>query len=395
MNHIFTIARKEFLDTLRDRRTLIMMVLIPLVLFPAIFYVSITVQANQEKKAREKKLKIALIDNGQSPDFRKMLAERDDLTIIDGVAEADADSLIRSDSLDLVMLLAADFDAMQDSLETSVLSLIHQSDDNSRIEKRGEELIKSYEAQLREQRLATLGITASNIDPINIDKRNVASNREVFGKLIGGFLPYIFILFTFLGCMYPAIDLFAGEKERGTIETILTVPISRVQILIGKLIVVATAGLFSAITALLSLSLSLQFMPIPEVLTDAIGGVLQIGNVLLILGMMIPLSIFFAGVMTALATFAKSYKEAQSTIAPLNIIVIVPAAIGLMPGIELSYSTALIPILNVALATKEIVAGVAPIGPLLIVMVSLIILAAVAVSFSARWFASEQNVLRS
>ncbi|MEL6842165.1 MAG: ABC transporter permease, partial [Bacteroidota bacterium] len=333
--------------------------------------------------------------NGQSPDFRQMLAERDDLTIIDGVAEADADSLIRSDSLDLVMLLAADFDAMQDSLETSVLSLIHQSDDNSRIEKRGEELIKSYEAQLREQRLATLGITASNIDPINIDKRNVASNREVFGKLIGGFLPYIFILFTFLGCMYPAIDLFAGEKERGTIETILTVPISRVQILIGKLIVVATAGLFSAITALLSLSLSLQFMPIPEVLTDAIGGVLQIGNVLLILGMMIPLSIFFAGVMTALATFAKSYKEAQSTIAPLNIIVIVPAAIGLMPGIELSYSTALIPILNVALATKEIVAGVAPIGPLLIVMVSLIILAAVAVSFSARWFASEQNVLRS
>ncbi|MEM6347315.1 MAG: ABC transporter permease [Bacteroidota bacterium] len=395
MNNIFTVARKEFLDTLRDRRTLMMMLLVPLVLFPALFYVSITIQSNQEKKAREKKLKIALIDNGQAGEFRSMLNERDDLTIIDGIATAETDSLIRSDSLDLAIVFADDFKQMQDSLETGTISLIHQTDDNDRIEKRGVELIKSYEAQLTEQRLNTLEITSSNIDPIDIDNRNVASDREVIGKIIGGFLPYIFILFTFLGCMYPAIDLFAGEKERGTIETILSVPIPRTQILVGKLIVVATTGLFSAITALLSLSLSLQFMPIPEVLVQAVGGVLQVGNVLLILGMMIPLSIFFAGIMTALSTFAKSYKEAQSTIAPLNILVIVPAAIGLMPGIELNFGTALIPILNVALATKEIVAGTAPIGPLLIVMVSLVLLAGVAVAASARWFASEQNVLRS
>ncbi|MEL7531003.1 MAG: ABC transporter permease subunit [Bacteroidota bacterium] len=395
MNHIFTVARKEFLDTLRDRRTLMMMLLVPLVLFPAIFYVSITIQASQEKKAREKKLKIALIDNGFAHDFRSMLSGRDDLIIIDGIAASETDSLIRSDSLDLAIVFADDFGQMQDSLETGTISLIHQTDDNDRIEKRGVELIKNYEAQLTEERLASLQITASNIDPIDIDNRNVASDREVIGKIVGGFLPYIFILFTFLGCMYPAIDLFAGEKERGTIETILSVPIPRTQILIGKLIVVATTGLFSALTALLSLSLSMQFMPIPDVLVQAVGGVLQVGNILLILGMMIPLSIFFAGLMTALSTFAKSYKEAQSTIAPLNILVIVPAAIGLMPGIELNYGTALIPILNVALATKEIVAGTAPIGPLLIVMVSLVLLAGVAVVASARWFASEQNVLRS
>ncbi|MFK7926381.1 MAG: ABC transporter permease [Bacteroidia bacterium] len=395
MNHIFTVARKEFLDTLRDRRTLIMMLLVPLVLFPAIFYITITVQASQEKKAREKKLKIGLVDRGQAPEFRQMLAERDDLMIIDGVFETDADSLIRSDSLDMMILFAEDFGQMQDSLETGRISLIHQTDDNDRIEKRGIALLKNYENQLTEQRLQTLEITSSNIDPIDVDNRNIASDREVIGKIVGGFLPYIFILFTFLGCMYPAIDLFAGEKERGTIETILSVPIPRLQILVGKLIVVATSGLFSAITALLSLTLSMQFMPIPDVLVEAVGGVLQVGNILLILGMMIPLSIFFAGLMTALSTFAKSYKEAQSIIAPLNILVIVPAAIGLMPGIELNYGTALIPILNVALATKEIVAGTAEIGPLLIVMISLVVLAGVAVAASARWFASEQNVLRS
>lgn len=395
MNHIFTVARKEFLDTLRDRRTLIMMLLVPLVLFPAIFYIMITVQASQEKKAREKQLKIGLVDYGQALEFRQMLAERDDLMIIDGVLEADADSLIRSDSLDMMILFAEDFGQMQDSLETAKISLIHQTDDNDRIEKRGIALIKNYESQLTEQRLQTLEITASNIDPIDIDNRNIASDREVIGKIVGGFLPYVFILFTFLGCMYPAIDLFAGEKERGTIETILSVPIPRIQILAGKLIVVATSGLFSAITALLSLILSMQFMPVPDVLVEAVGGVLQVGNILLILGMMIPLSIFFAGLMTALSTFAKSYKEAQSIIAPLNILVIVPAAIGLMPGIEFNYSTALIPILNVALATKEIVAGTAEIGPLLVVMISLVVLAGVAVAASARWFASEQNVLRS
>jgi len=372
-----------------------MMLLVPLVLFPGLFYITITVQASQEKKAREKQLKIGLVDNGQSPEFRKMLSERDDLMIIDGILAAEADSLIRSDSLDLMILFAEDFAQVQDSLETAKITLIHQTDDNDRIEKRGVELIKNYESQLTEQRLTTLEITSSNIDPIEIDNRNIASDREVIGKIVGGFLPYIFILFTFLGCMYPAIDLFAGEKERGTIETILSVPIPRTQILVGKLIVVATTGLFSAITALLSLTLSMQFMPIPDVLVQAVGGVLQVGNILLILGMMIPLSIFFAGLMTALSTFAKSYKEAQSIIAPLNILVIVPAAIGLMPGIELNYGTALIPILNVALATKEIVAGTADIGPLLIVMISLVLLAGVAVAASARWFASEQNVLRS
>ncbi len=395
MNKIFTIARKEFLDTLRDRRTLMMMILIPLILFPAIFYISITVQASQEQKARDKKLKIGWVDQGSAEGLAQILASRDDMTLIRGIALADTAELIRNDSLDLIIVADPAFDQQIDSLQSARIAMYHETSDNDRIEKRGQAVIRAYESQLLSNRLVQLELSPENIDPVTFDSKNIASSREIIGKLIGGFLPYIFVIFSFLGCMYPAIDLFAGEKERGTIETILSVPVNRMQILAGKLIVVASAGFISALIAMLGLGLSLAFIPLPEKLLSAVGGVLQPGNVLLILLMVLPLSIFFASLVTTLSTYAKSYKEAQSLIAPLNIMVIVPAAIGLMPGIELNFGTALIPILNVALAAKEVIAGNFDYGLLSVVFLSLILLAVVGVWFSARWFSSEKNILRT
>lgn len=395
MNKILTIARKELLDTLRDRRTLMMMILFPLVLFPAIFYITITIQASQEQKARDKQLKIGWVDQGNAATLADMIDAREDMELIRGISLADTADLLRNDSLDLIMVAAADFDEDIDSLESASLTMYHETSDNDRIKKRGEAVVKAFEQQLLSSRLNQLELSPDNIDPIRFQDTNIASKREIFGKLVGGFLPYIFVIFSFLGCMYPAIDLFAGEKERGTIETILSVPVSRVKILAGKLLVVASAGFLSALMAMVSLGLSLSFMPIPEVVLNAVSGVLQPGNILLILLMVLPLAIFFASLVSSLSTYAKSYKEAQSLIAPLNIMVIIPAAIGLMPGIELNMGTALIPILNVALASKEVIAGNFNYGMLSVVIISLIVLAVVGVWFSARWFSSEKNILRT
>jgi sodium transport system permease protein len=395
MNKIFTIARKEFLDTLRDRRAIIMMVAIPLLLFPVLFYAVIAVQASQEEKARNKQLKIGWVEQGNAEGLARMIEEREDAQLIRGIALADTASLLRSDSLDLIVVAAPNFDEQLDSLESGNIKLYHETSDNDRIEKRGEALVKAYEQQLLSERLGQLALSPANIDPINFQTRNVASKREVIGKLVGGFLPYIFVIFSFMGCMYPAIDLFAGEKERGTIETILSVPVNRMQILAGKLIVVATAGVLSAIVAMAGLGLSVSFLPIPDQILSAVGSVAQLGNILLILAMVIPLAIFFASLITTLSTYAKSYKEAQSLVAPMNILVIVPAAIGLVPGIELNLGTALIPVLNVALASKEIIAGTINYGFLSVVILSLVVLAVAGVWFSARWFSSEKNILRS
>jgi sodium transport system permease protein len=215
------------------------------------------------------------------------------------------------------------------------------------------------------------------------------------GKMAGGFLPYIFIAFGFIGCMYPAIDLFTGEKERGTIETLLTTPVARWKILLGKMMVVVLSGMLAASCSLLGLFISIEFLDLganKEIL-EVIHGILSLPFILSMLALLLPLVVFFAGVMIPIAIYAKSFKEAQSIITPLNIIMVLPAMIGFFPGIELDLSTAFIPVINVVLATKELIAGTLSIGYFLSVFSVMLLIAGLAVMLSYRQFGKEQNIL--
>jgi sodium transport system permease protein len=216
------------------------------------------------------------------------------------------------------------------------------------------------------------------------------------GKSIGGFIPYLFVIFCFMGSMYPAIDLAAGEKERGTIETLLTAPVSRFQILLGKFAVVVLAGLLSAAVSMCGLYVAVrQATEMPKDMLQAVTSILDVQSVLLTLSLLLPLTIFFAGFLLSLSMYARSYKEAQSLISPLTIVVILPVGIGMIPGFTLNPVTALIPVLNVSLATKDIIAGTIQPGLLALVYLSLIALAALSLWACARWFNREETIFRS
>ena len=217
----------------------------------------------------------------------------------------------------------------------------------------------------------------------------------MIGELVGGFLPYIFIAFGFMGCMYPAIDLFTGEKERGTIETLLTTPVSRWKFLIGKMLVIILSGLMASFFALLGLFLSINFMdiiPDPEIM-NVVNQILSIGFVLKLFLLLLPLTVFFAGIMIPIAVYTKTFKEAQSIIAPLNIIVLLPAMAGLFPGIELNVQTALIPILNIVLTTKGLIGGTIDYSLLILSFSVMVVLAGIAVAVSFKQFGKETNIL--
>jgi sodium transport system permease protein len=208
-------------------------------------------------------------------------------------------------------------------------------------------------------------------------------------------VPYFFVIFCFLGAMYPAIDLAAGEKERGTMETLLTAPVSRFQILVGKFTVVVLAGILSAAVSMLGVYVAIQQVKeIPPELMQVILGLLDAQTILLVLSLLLPLAIFFAAALLSLSIFAKSYKEAQSMISPLSIVIILPVLAGVMPGVELDTVTALIPVLNVSLATREIIAGT--IKPVLLVEVyaTLIALASLSLWGCAKWFEREETIFR-
>ncbi|MDA8972430.1 ABC transporter permease [Saprospiraceae bacterium] len=395
-NHIFTIFKKEMLDMLRDRRTVITMIVMPILLMPIIISLSSYIASDRIKKAQAKDIKIAISANENGVDLVKRFKRQKDVQIIEGVNKKDFEELIRNDSLDLAIDISEDFDSRIENGKTAEVQVFFDSTDEGLFMKRLKNTIDNYKEFIVKSRLVLLGEEMNLIKPIKTSEQDVYTQTESLGKRIGGFLPYIFVIFCLMGAMYPAIDLFTGEKERGTMETILSVPASRLQILLGKMLVVVLSGVISGVLMIIGLYLALKLNP------DVPGWVITMANELLssqslglIILMLIPLTTFFAGILIPTSIYAKSFKEAQSLIQPLIIVVTIPLVIAMMPGFKLDAFTALIPILNVALATKEIVAGTINYGLLSLVFVSLFVFAGIGIAICVRWFGAERNILRT
>lgn len=396
MKPILTIFKKEFKDITRDRRSMVMMIVLPMLLFPVLITLVGAVTMRQAKKAKTKTLVVALIAHGNAAAFRDTLLKRGDLKIREDVREDEIRALIQSDSLDAAIRFDAQFDARVADLQSGRIHLYFNSSKNlNESRTRLTNLIRHYENQLVDDRFQRLSLDRKIVDPVQVQRHDIASVREKVGKSIGGFLPYIFVLMGFMGCMYPAIDLGAGEKERGTLETLLVAPVSRFHILLGKCGVIVLSGFVSVTVSFIGLfSVFFLSRELVAKILQALQGTFDIASVLLVISLFLPLIIFFAAALMSLSIFARSFKEAQSIMTPLNIVIIVPAALGLLPGVELDAVTAFIPVLNISLATKDILSGTITLPLLLEVYASLIALAGLSLYGCAKWFERENTIFR-
>ncbi len=394
---IFTIFKKELKDTLRDRRTLIMMLVIPVLIFPIILNVFVGISASFTEEAAQKSLKVGIVGSEQNYFIDKFIALPEELgkkDIIFLKDTSEVNELIQQDSLDLALIFPSTFDSSFAKMQPAVINLFFDATDVG-IDERARNYVEQIEGLAKQERYMDLQIDQKKLIPFQVNYVNVASKKEMIGKLAGGVLPYIFIAFGFIGCMYPAIDLFTGEKERGTIETLLTTPVKRWHILFGKMGVVVLSGLLAASAALLGLFLSIEVFDLVEnrELLNIIHEVLSGEFVIMLYALLFPLTVFFAGVMIPIAVYAKSFKEAQSIITPLNIVMVLPAMVGFFPGIELDPVTAAIPVINIVLATKELIAGTLDFQLLLISFSVMVTLAVLAVFVSYKQFDKESNVV--
>jgi len=396
MNKTFIVFKKEFKDTVRDRRSILFMIAIPLLVFPVLISIASGMIISQEKKAREKTLQIGTIFQGNAQEFRLKLLQREDVAITEDITLEEGRDSVKNDRLDALIFFDKDFDRSVAGMSQGGIDLYMKMTEENEIEKaRVLELLSGLEDNLREKRFRKMDMNASIIKTIDINERNLATVKEQIAVAIGGFLPYLFIIFCFMGSMYPAIDLAAGEKERGTLETLLTSPVGRFQMLLGKLGVVMLAGLISALVAMLGLYLGIRRMTdIPPELLDTVMSILEWDSLLVLLSLLVPLTIFFSSLLLSLSIFARSYKEAQSIVSPLMFVVIIPAFMGLLPGMKLTVGTALIPILNVSLATKAIIAESITPAQLTAVYLSLIVLAAIGVYACSRIYGRESAIFR-
>lgn len=395
MRQVFIIFKKEFIDTLRDRRSLFRMFIIPLGIFPLIFGVVGAIEKNSTDNEEARELRVGLLAPSVDLGFRDWLEQGAHFTVHE-VPHADTMvQWIRDNRLDAGVAIPATFAANVSGMRRD--SIFQYGAAASRIvNRRLEAAIGFFQKRLLQSRLDSLGLRLENVEPTGTRFIDTATKRETIGKIMGGFLPYIFIIFCYTGCLFPAIDLFTGEKERSTIETLLSAPIDRGKVLMGKMLMIVVAGLLSAMLSILGLLIAFKTSSGGmSVLGNIALGILSPSSIVALVLMLIPLVVFFAGMLIPATVYAKSFKEAAITLQPFTFVVILPAIVGMIPGIELNGWTATIPILNVVLITKEIIAGTLHVGLLLEAVATLIILAFFAVLLSFRRFGNEKNILRS
>ena len=396
MSIIVSIFKKELIDVLRDRRTLMFMVVIPILITPLLIIGSIKFQEYQNKKSEEKILKIAYINESEDSLAKELLSDQKGVKIIEGVPIDSIESYIKSDSLQGGLYLGKGFLKKIKTNSSGDVKIYYKSSDlMSKSKKRIQAALDIYKEKIIAERLKQLNVDGQILEPITITNIDMATAKETLGKAVGGFIPYVLVMFIFLGAMYPAIDLGAGEKERGSLETLLSSPATKFEITMGKLLVVSLTGIVSGLVSVLGISSSLFFIDkIPVQIQETILELINPFMIFSIIILMIPIAIFFASMLLSISFYARSFKEAQSLMGPLNMVIIVPLFLSLGPGMEMDHATALMPLINVGLLTKEILAGSVELIYFIETLFSLLFCAAIGIWFSVFWFKKENTIFR-
>ncbi len=221
--------------------------------------------------------------------------------------------------------------------------------------------------------------------PIEIAVRTIGNEQKQ--SLLATVIPLVLILMTITGAVYPAIDLTAGERERGTIEALIASPIARSQILFAKYVAVVVVALLTAIVNLLSMLITVWASGLMLFLSP--DGGLPISELLQILALLVLFSGFFSAVLLSLTSFARSFKEAQAYLIPLMLLSLTPGIFSLMPGVELTGPLAVVPLLNIVLLARDLLAGSVAAVPAAAAIVSTICYAAAALGIAASLFGSD------
>ena len=396
MNIIFSIFKKELTDVLRDRRTLFFMIVIPVIVMPLIFIGSIKFQEYQSKKSDEKVLNIGLINKTSDSQIRDYLLDQKGVYLVEDI---DLDSLelgIKNDSLQGGLYIHKNFINDISANAMGKVEVYYKSSDlMSKAKNRIYNALDIYKNEVVSERLSEFNVDKGLLEPLDIINKDMSTKKETIGKAVGGLIPYMLVIFIFLGAMYPAIDLGAGEKERGSLETLLSSPATKFEITVGKLMVVSLAGMVSGLISVVGISAPFYFIGnIPDQIKSTVLEIISPFIIVSVIILMIPIAIFFASMLLSISFYARSFKEAQSLMGPLNIIIIVPLMLTLGPGIEIDHITALIPLINVGLLTKEILAGSAQPIYFIETLSSLLFFAAIGIRFSVYWFNKENTIFR-
>ena len=220
------------------------------------------------------------------------------------------------------------------------------------------ELLEDYNKQLQKQKVQQLGLDADEIlNPVRYEEVNYSSTEQTMGNMLGDIVPMLVIISIMMGAIYPAIDVTAGEKERGTLETLLTLPVTNFELIMSKFLAVSVIACVSAILNIVSMGAAFGFMF--SYMMEGMGAVTInyatfLPAILFTLLVMVFFALFVTAVSLCICIFAKSFKEANNYITPMMLVFMFGSMVTMVPNIELTEVTAAIPIVNISLMIVQL-----------------------------------------
>jgi sodium transport system permease protein len=398
---MWTVYIKEMLELLRDKKTFIFTVLVPIVAMPLIFGGFGYLTSTMFKKSEHAELTFAVFGKQNAPALAQRFASEKSFREVPLARESDIKAAIDKDQIKFALVIPAGLDAdLAAHRQAGVVLHYNNAVTVDLTRKRVIAVIDEHNAALREEALSAMKMSKAELryalNPIRLEEISTAGNRERMGAVVGGFLPYILLMVCLMAAMYPAIDLGAGEKERGTLETLLLAPIPRTQLVLAKFLVLFTVGLTSALLMVASMGALLsafgnRFEGGLAQMVRAIGAT----DLFMVALMLVPTAAIFAAILLSISIYAKSYKEAAGMISPLMMLVIVPIVVAMLPGVELNWFWSMIPLTNVSLAMKELVKGTMDYKMFFAILLSTTVIAGALLAWCRWWFTREEVLFRN
>jgi sodium transport system permease protein len=400
LSNVLVVYRKELLDALRDKRTLFATIIIPLFLLPVIMVGFGTFAAKSVRRVQEETFNVVIVGEANSPALVSTLRTNKSLRIEHSTN--DFASRISNKELRAALEIPDAFDdALHKGEAPKPIKIYHYAGEmRSQFAVRSlQKALGDFTDKLVENRLVEAGLASTILNPFQTLEENVAPAEKVGGNMLGGLVPYLIVFLSFVGAMGPAIDLTAGEKERGTIETILASPVARVDLVLGKFLMVLTASLVTTIVSLSSFAITLA---LPVVFLKSLARVgptmglnVSLGNLFAVFTLLLPLAVMFSAGLLALALVARTFKEAQSYLSPLMMVVLLPAMASMLPGVEPSVPLSFVPVLNVSLISRDVLSGHHDFALVTLVFLSTCIYAAIALAAAVFMFKRESVLFRT
>jgi sodium transport system permease protein len=319
MRTAWTVFVKEIIDNLRDRRTLASALIMGPIFGPLLFAFVINLSIERSLESAEQTLELPVIGEAHAPNLVRYLYSRN-IEVLAGPEDRNAAiEAVKTGAHDIVLIIPDEFgEQLAETIPAKVELVSDQANtDADREARRVRTALYAYNRELAAIRLSARGINPMVLRPLNIDEVDVstASGRSA---ILLGMMSYFFIFATLMGGMYLAIDATAGERERGSLEPLLSLPVTRDQLIIGKIGATCVYMALSLTLSLTSFYIAIKFLPLEQLgMTPNFGPAVVAATFLLFS----PFILLGAALMTLVASFTKSYREAQTW---LSIVLIAP-----------------------------------------------------------------------